>query len=206
MKHGCNKKGKIHTLYSRWASMKQRCYNPKHTGFKNYGARGIIMCDRWKDFKNFFEDILSEIGDCPGKGYTLDRINNDGNYEPGNIKWSTWKEQLNNRRPIHKPRAEVKRCTYCGRFLGKDHFRLVNKEKEYRSSRCKRCDYTQRSIWKLDNVGYRSKLRREKKIKLQRVLDRYNVVSKEMGLSEVDTFDIVLDHFLHFVKKETEQR
>lgn len=199
MKHGCNRKGKTHTLYTRWASMKQRCYNPNHTAFKNYGGRGITICDRWKEFKPFFEDILSEIGDCPGKGYTLDRIDNNGNYEPKNIKWSTYKEQNNNKRSKHTSKIEIKRCGYCGRFLGMNSFKWSDRKKGYRSSHCKKCLSVQNYLWRLDHSkSYTSEIKK--------ALNRYSVVSKEMGLSKAETLNLVLDHFMYYVKQETEQK
>ena len=80
--------------YFTWKSMKARCTNPKSTGYKNYGERGIIICERWvKSFNNFYEDM----GKRP-LGYTLDRIDPNGNYEPTNCRWATIKEQSINKR------------------------------------------------------------------------------------------------------------
>lgn len=79
--------------YESWASMIQRCTNPKKKQFANYGGRGIKVCDRWLKFENF----LADMGECPS-GKSLDRINNDGDYEPGNCRWATRKEQMRNRR------------------------------------------------------------------------------------------------------------
>ena len=81
-------------LRATWYSMKQRCYNPNSAAYKNYGGRGIKVCDKWlKSFEAFYDDM----GTRP-EGMSIDRINNDGNYEPSNCKWSTPKEQSSNRR------------------------------------------------------------------------------------------------------------
>jgi hypothetical protein len=79
--------------------MLNRCYNPNNPAYGSYGERGITACERWKNLNNFITDIESTIGKCP-PDYSFERINNDGNYEPGNVKWATRKEQQNNRRPL----------------------------------------------------------------------------------------------------------
>lgn len=83
-------------IYKTWTEMNYRCYNPNCKAYKNYGGRGIKVCKRWR---NSFENFCADMGDKP-KGLTLERINNDRNYEPGNCKWATYKENLNNRRPM----------------------------------------------------------------------------------------------------------
>lgn len=86
--------GKASTrLYRVWCSMLQRCSNPNNSRYADYGARGIKVCERWHDFKNF----LADIGERP-VGASLDRIDNDGNYEPGNVRLATTAEQMRNTR------------------------------------------------------------------------------------------------------------
>lgn len=79
--------------YRVWRSMHQRCSNPNHVRYGNYGGRGISVCERWSRFENFFADM----GPRP-TGLTLERINNAEGYAPDNCKWATWSEQNLNRR------------------------------------------------------------------------------------------------------------
>ena len=82
-KHGHSILGKVTKTYTVWVEMKGRCNNPKNKSYKDYGGRGIKVCQRWDDFRNF----LTDMGERPD-GLMIDRINNDGNYEPGNCQWT----------------------------------------------------------------------------------------------------------------------
>lgn len=85
-------------LYNTWGHIKDRCNNPKDARYKWYGARGIRLCKEWSDdFAVFKLYIDRELGVCPA-GYSLDRIDNDGSYEPGNIRWASLKTQNENKR------------------------------------------------------------------------------------------------------------
>ena len=94
-KHGHNKTGKPSSEYTTWASMIQRCTNPKTTRFENHGGRGITICSRWL---NSFENFLADMGLKPFQKAQLDRENNNGNYEPGNCRWVTRLVNAGNKR------------------------------------------------------------------------------------------------------------
>ena len=100
--HGNSRRGRRTTEYIIWILMWQRCSNPNLAAYKHYGARGIRVCSQWSEFKNFLRDM----GHRP-EGRTLDRIDNDGNYEPSNCRWATPKEQRHNSRQKVNPPAPV---------------------------------------------------------------------------------------------------
>lgn len=91
-----------HPMYYTWDNMIARCTRPSSPKYVNYGARGIKVCDRWMQS---FNDFINDMGAKPTPLHSIERINNDGNYEPSNCKWATQKEQQNNKRP-RKPKQK----------------------------------------------------------------------------------------------------
>lgn len=85
-------------VYKAWDNMRSRCYNTNIPHYKNWWGRGITVCDEWKDNFQAFYDHVSTLPHFGEVGYSLDRIDNDGNYEPGNVRWATRYEQTHNRR------------------------------------------------------------------------------------------------------------
>jgi hypothetical protein len=86
-----------HPLYSTWCNIKARCYNTNHPQYKDYGGRGIFVCDRWK---NNFELFLFDVGERPFIGATLDRFDNNKGYEPDNVRWANRVTQRRNSRNV----------------------------------------------------------------------------------------------------------
>lgn len=89
-------------FYKIWVGMRQRCYNEKDTGYKYYGGRGITVCDRWNKFENFYDDMyesyLKHVKEHGEENTSIDRIDNNGNYEPSNCRWTNQTKQLINQR------------------------------------------------------------------------------------------------------------
>lgn len=96
MTHGASCGGKRTLEYKIWDGMRQRCNNPRNAAWSHYGGRGIKICARWESFENF----LVDMGKRPGPDYSLDRLDNDSGYEPGNCAWRTAEAQSNNRRGL----------------------------------------------------------------------------------------------------------
>ena len=128
--HGLNK----HSLYPTWNGMLSRCYNNTSASYKNYGQRGISVCDRWWSVKAFIDDIERLLGPRP-TGCSLDRINNDGNYEPNNVRWANSVEQGQNKRinrnntsthtGVYRDKKQNKwkaAITYNGKYIHLGHF------------------------------------------------------------------------------------
>ena len=92
-KHGMATRADRKSEYRTWCHIKERCTNPNNKNYAIYGGRGIKICPGWE---HNFQEFFNYVKEKPGIKYSLDRINNDGNYEPGNVRWATQKEQVNN--------------------------------------------------------------------------------------------------------------
>ncbi len=102
VKHGFARRGHWHALYRTRLSMRERCRNTAAKSWKHYGGSGIAVCARWDDFRSF----VSDVGPKPSPRHTLDRIDNNGNYDPSNVRWATPKQQSENQRVgIHDQRG-----------------------------------------------------------------------------------------------------
>lgn len=104
-KHGHAQTEKQHPLYKAWVNMKTRCINPNSTGYEDYGGRGIRICQRWMDS---FENFLEDMGEKPSPMHTLDRIDVNGDYCPGNCRWATQTTQSRNQRISKKNKSGIK--------------------------------------------------------------------------------------------------
>lgn len=98
-------KTQVSELYRAWQHIKSRCYKPKHPAYADYGGRGIYLHQAWHDYAVFARDIEASIGRRPHDAYSIDRIDNDGSYVPGNLRWATKAEQNANRRVSKKRKS-----------------------------------------------------------------------------------------------------
>lgn len=118
--------GKAHTRVNEiWKKMRRRCQNRSDVSYERYGARGISVCERWQTFENFYADM----GDPPTRKHSIDRINNEGNYEPENCRWATVLEQSNNKRSntVLTFRGQSKTIAEWAREIGISPFRLSSR-------------------------------------------------------------------------------
>jgi hypothetical protein len=92
--------------YTCWQEMKRRCYDPNRDNYKWYGARGVTVCDHWRDS---FVNFLADVGRRPSPRHSIDRIDPDKGYEPGNCRWALPRTQLLNRRPHSEPHETITR-------------------------------------------------------------------------------------------------
>lgn len=114
--------------YRTWARIKDRCFNPNSDSYEYYGGRGITVCERWMEFKNFFSDM----GHPPTTKHTINRIDNNGNYEPGNCEWSTHSDQMRNTRVnrIFSRNGETKCAAEWAEIFGMDYHFLMGRIKK----------------------------------------------------------------------------
>lgn len=124
--HGHKTGGTETQEYKSWLSMIDRCERKRCLRFKDYGARGITICRRWRESFNSF---LIDMGKKPTREHSLDRINNDGNYEPSNCRWATKWEQANNSRKARKIKYQgmTKSVAEWSRILGISYSRLITR-------------------------------------------------------------------------------
>lgn len=123
--------------YRVWANMLQRCNNKNNPMYKNYGGRGIKVCRRWNKYENFKKDM----GIKPD-GLTIDRINNNGNYEPNNCKWTTWKQQRLNQRKPKNYIIKIKAKTIINPILKRYNHIIINiKDKKIFKNKAKASEY-----------------------------------------------------------------
>jgi hypothetical protein len=114
------------SLWDTWQGMRQRCYNPKCKRYSQYGGRGITVCERWKNFDAFFEDVSPRP-----KVMTLDRVDNDKGYSPDNFRWATVKEQNNNKQQTLKVTVHGKTMSLkeASKILPKSYSALLARKK-----------------------------------------------------------------------------
>lgn len=103
-RHGGSPAGRVSPEYRAWCNAKQRCNNPKDPRYHRYGGQGVRFHPAWE---NDFPAFLAHVGPRPGPGFSIDRKDNEGHYEPGNLRWATMSEQNKNRRPQVRHRVDM---------------------------------------------------------------------------------------------------
>lgn len=120
--------------YATWVSMKKRCYYQKTNDFARYGGSGIRVCDEWKDS---FEAFYAYMGPKPSLTHTIDRLDSSKNYEPGNVRWATWKQQCESRSKAHPPKPLItKNCIECHEEFTRTEYDMNRFGGLYCSNRC----------------------------------------------------------------------
>lgn len=167
--------------YRSWISMISRCTCPTASGYRRYGGRGISVCERWL---NSFAAFLSDMGERPD-GHTLDRLNSNGNYEPGNCRWATPKQQAETRRPVSEwsARPGQKNKTHCvrGHEMTPENTRVANGHRS-----CREC-----------HRAYDRNRRRVENHEIQRLRVRLDDVV--MQAAAVDQDGSLIEHWNHNV-------
>lgn len=152
-----------HYLYITWTNMHRRCRNSKDVSYKNYGGRGISVCERWSGRQGFWQ-FVEDMGDKPTSKYTIERKDNEGNYGPSNCKWATRAEQNLNKRPRKKGYKVINkppRITHC--FLGHE-FDESNTRWGVKGNRwCRKCVALRAVRYRSEKRLMREKIKQETK-------------------------------------------
>ena len=181
-------------LYMVWVGMKQRCNNPKSDGYENWGGRGIKVCPEWeKDFKAFHDWSMANGYQ---EGLCIDRKDNDGNYEPGNCKWSTYSQQISNRRSSRLWRRRPEENLPCWQKKHEPELKtkeelakeLAEKEEELRKEALRRIEKRKNRISKLQaKINEQEKKIAEVELKIERPeISRYRSEKISKALKEVE--------------------
>lgn len=120
--------------YSVWVAMKKRCYYAKTNDYVRYGGAGIKVCEEWR---NSFEAFYAYMGTKPSEAHSIDRLDSKGNYEPGNVRWATWKEQAESRLKAHPPKPLIDlTCVTCKKVFKRSAYDVKRCRGQYCSNSC----------------------------------------------------------------------